>query len=96
MNKRICAAGWGMAVAFMFAVPDAAGEPVQTVPLRDVAHNRGTCSEYRFGTGKVPCESITPCGLVFEGRPDARRQPFYYQGSGQGHKRGPLYSEPRP
>jgi hypothetical protein len=96
MNSVIYAAG-GISVAALLltasTAPACEGAPHS---LKDLTQTRLVCGQNQFRVGDGPCLMVKLSRQVFEGKPDARRQPFYFQGQRTGHKRGPLYGEPRP
>ena len=93
MNNLVKAAG-GISVATLLLTVSAASACEGAAhSLSDLTQSRMVCGQNQFRVGDGPCLVIKPSTQVFEGRPDARRQPFYFLD--KGYERGPMYSEPR-
>lgn len=92
MNSLIYAGGLSVSALLLTASAsvacDGAGHS-----LNDITQTRSVCGRNQFRAGDGACLPIKPSTQVFEGRPDARRQPFYFLD--KGYQRGPMYGEPR-
>jgi hypothetical protein len=93
MNSVDYAAG-GISLAALLLAASAAPACEGTAHSHsNLTQNRTVCGQNQFRVSDGPCLMVKPSTQVFEGRPDARRQPFYFLD--KGYERGPMYGEPR-
>jgi hypothetical protein len=91
--------GLGASVVFAIAAlaPLRAGAgPPPRMTQTNLTIDRPVCEDAQFRVAKEPCRQMVGQTPVVGEKPNAKRQPFYYLGSGKNHQRGPLYGEPRP